>query len=140
MIDGLVIFILLTTFLWGNTKGNVSIGKDVFSISVVVILILLFKSMSLITIIDNKGIHLKLFPIMLKYKTIRFEDVMDVELISIKPLKDYGGYGIRISRKGTAYIMSSNKGIRIIRNEGSPVFIGSEKPEKLYDLVKSKVG
>ena len=62
-------------------------------------------------------------------------DITAVALHEFAPLKDFGGYGIRFNREMTAYYLRGNRGVKITRNRGKPVLIGSDRPEALYAVI-----
>jgi len=49
--------------------------------------------------------------------------------------RDYGGYGIRSSARGRAYIVSGNRGVRIQLADGSELLVGSAKSEALAEAI-----
>ena len=63
-------------------------------------------------------------------------DITGVELHEFAPLKDFGGYGIRINREMIAYYLRGNRGVKITRRKGKAVLIGSDRPEALYTILK----
>lgn len=63
-------------------------------------------------------------------------DITAVELHEFAPLKDFGGYGIRFNRKMTAYYLRGNRGVKITRERGRPVLIGSDRPEGLATVIQ----
>ena len=48
-----------------------------------------------------------------------------------RPLRDYGGWGIRYGRNGKAYNISGNKGLMIEFRNGKRLMLGSREPEVL---------
>ena len=66
-------------------------------------------------------------------------DITAVELREFAPLKDFGGYGIRINREMTAYYLRGNRGVKITQTRGRPVLIGSDRPEALYTVINAIV-
>ena len=46
-------------------------------------------------------------------RRIPVNDIKSLEVVKFDPVRDYGGYGIRITRHGTAYIASGNEGVRL---------------------------
>ena len=67
-------------------------------------------------------------------------DITAVALHEFAPLKDFGGYGIRINREMTAYYLRGNRGVKITRTRGRPVLIGSDRPEALYTVINGITG
>jgi hypothetical protein len=63
--------------------------------------------------------------------------IKSAKAISYDPERDYGGYGIRTTRRGTAYIAGGNRGVRLELAKSGTVLIGSERPEELVSAIKS---
>ena len=59
-------------------------------------------------------------------------DVRGVEVVTFRPIADYGFWGIRAGRDGTrALIARGNRGVRLELADGSVLLIGSQRPEAL---------
>ena len=70
-------------------------------------------------------------------REINFDEIKDIEIIKYKPLKDYGGWGIRYGRKGKAYTIDGNLGLSITLLNDKNILIGI-KNKKLYKSLKIK--
>ena len=68
-------------------------------------------------------------------RRIKLSDVQSAETIEFHPLRDYGGYGIRKGRFGTAYIADGTRGVRIKLASGT-VVVGSKRAEELALLLQ----
>ena len=62
-------------------------------------------------------------------------DVTSVELRDFAPLKDFGGYGIRQNRKMKAYYLRGRTGVLLTTRDGRHHLIGSDKPERLVEVI-----
>ena len=57
---------------------------------------------------------------------------MRLEVVSYRPLADYGGWGIRSGRDGERVLNArGNRGVRLDLADGSRLLIGSQRPEAL---------
>lgn len=63
--------------------------------------------------------------------TISLEKILSAEAVTYRPIRDYGGWGLRVGRKGLAYNVSGNRGVRLKMREGRDVLVGSKEPERL---------
>lgn len=55
-----------------------------------------------------------------------------IEVVSYRPLVDYGGWGIRAGRDGERVLNArGNRGVRIDLSDGTRLLIGSQRPEAL---------
>lgn len=75
-----------------------------------------------------------LFPLF--RKTIRLEQVQSAEDVTYRPLRDYGGWGIRFGAKGTAYTMSGSRGVKLRLGAGASILIGSHQADRLADAIQ----
>jgi hypothetical protein len=69
-------------------------------------------------------------------RRIPLGDIKSATAVSYDPTRDYGGYGIRTTRSGTAYIAAGNRGVRLELSKGGTVLVGSERPEELLSAIK----
>jgi hypothetical protein len=96
-------------------------------------LALLFYTLKLVTIVYPEGIHIRFFP--LSSRHIPFDNIISCKVRTYKPIREYGGWGIRFSRKGRAYNVSGDRGVQLELTKGTPVLIGSQKAEQLADAI-----
>jgi hypothetical protein len=95
----------------------------------------LFYSLKLITEVDSEGIHVRFFPLTRKH--IPFENISSCEARNYRPIQEYGGWGIRFSRKGRAYNVSGNRGVQLGLLQGMPLLIGSQKADDLASAINA---
>jgi hypothetical protein len=68
-------------------------------------------------------------------RCIPLGEIKSAKTVTYDPARDYGGYGIRTTRRGTAYIAGGNRGVRLELAKGGTVLIGSEHPEELVSAI-----
>ncbi len=94
--------------------------------------------MRLHTKINEKAINYKLFPLHFKWQTILWSEVEKSEIRTFKPIKEYGGWGIRNSfTSGKAYIINGNTGLQLYMHKGKNILIGTKEEEKLQSFLKT---
>lgn len=59
-------------------------------------------------------------------------EIREVESVVYRPLRDYGGWGIR-GIPVAALNARGNRGVRLVRSDGRKLLIGSQKPEELVE-------
>jgi hypothetical protein len=65
-------------------------------------------------------------------RVLPVDTVRSVEVVTYRPIADYGFWGIRSGRDGErALIARGNRGVRLELTDGSKLLIGSQKPELL---------
>lgn len=75
----------------------------------VIIPIVILKFTKLIVEVRKDGIYVKYVPFHFKYKRIFFSEIKDVENLIYRPIRGFGGWGIRFNFKGErAYTVDGN--------------------------------
>jgi len=94
--------------------------------------------MRLHTKINEKSINYRLFPLHFKWHTILWSDVEKAEIRTFKPIREYGGWGIRNSfSAGKAYIINGNIGLQLYMKNGKKILFGTKDGEKLQLFIKN---
>ncbi len=62
---------------------------------------------------------------------IPFSEIAHAEAVSYRPVRDYGGWGIKGIGRRRALNTRGNLGVLVTRADGSTVLIGSQKPREL---------
>jgi hypothetical protein len=71
-------------------------------------------------------------------RIVSIEDVRRIEIVTFRPIVEYGFWGIRSGRDGTrALIARGNRGVRLDLTDGSVLLIGSQRPEALASALES---
>jgi hypothetical protein len=66
-----------------------------------------------------------------RLRRVPLDRIKKVETISHDIARDYGGYGIRSTREGKAYVAGGGRGVRVTLTAGEKLVIGSEHPDEL---------
>ena len=124
----------------GQTWGNQPMSDTAIAIVGIVSIIFmggftyLFYVLKLIIEVRDDGLYIQFFPF--SRQLISFDNIKTCEVRTYRPIKEYGGWGIRYGKKGKAYNISGNKGVQLDFYKGKPLLIGSQKPEKLAQAIK----
>jgi hypothetical protein len=71
-------------------------------------------------------------------RVVAVSAVRRVEIVTYRPIADYGFWGIRAGRDGEkAYIARGNRGVRIELTDGSRYLVGSQRAEALATALDS---
>ncbi len=137
-----VLFAIFGIFLWaliqqvflGKPFGNHPVPDIILIITGIIpigfLLILSLGKMH--TIVTDEEIKVKINPFMFRWQHIRFSDILSYSSTTYFPIRDYGGWGIRLTLKGSrAYNVRNNKGVRIDLKNGRHIMIGSSRPDEL---------
>lgn len=68
-------------------------------------------------------------------RKVALNEVGKAEVVAYRPVEDYGGYGVRLTKRGRAYIASGNRGVRVSFAKGGSILIGSQCPEQLAHAI-----
>jgi hypothetical protein len=96
---------------------------------------LLFQKMKLLTEVKEDGVYINFVP--LSRQIMRFEDIVTCEVRTYRPLREYGGWGVRYGRAGKAYNVSGNRGVQLKLSSGKGLLIGSQRPEELAQAIQA---
>ena len=91
------------------------------------------------TEITDTGIKYRFFPFQIAFREISWEDVQSAEIRTYKPLKEYGGWGIRYGKNGRAINVNGNQGLQLVLKNGKRLLLGTGKADELSILLNHKV-
>jgi len=90
----------------------------------------LMASFKLHTRIDDDGVNYRMNPFHWKERTIPWEEIDQVNVRKYSPLREYGGWGIRVGLYGSAYNVKGNQEIQIVRKNGKRILLGTQKSDE----------
>lgn len=71
---------------------------------------------------------------------IPLENIETTEVVTYRPLRDFGGWGVRGTRKRRAWTASGNRAVKLTLTDGRQIWIGSETPERLDERIRAARG
>jgi hypothetical protein len=96
---------------------------------------LVIRSVRLIVEVGEGTISIRYFP--LSSRRIALGDVKTSEVRQFRPVRDYGGVGIKWAPgKGRAYIVEGNQGVWMELTSGERLLIGSQRPDELLGAIR----
>jgi hypothetical protein len=138
------VFIFLNYELYLDKKTNSIFMVFLLNLPLAIPILFIFIS-NLKTKIDEKAIHFQFYPFHIGFidfklkkmeKSISFDDIEKMEIVTYNPIFDYGGWGIRYGGMNTiAYNTMGNKGLLIYKKNKQKVLIGTQKPEILTKII-----
>lgn len=69
-------------------------------------------------------------------KSIALKQIGGAEAVTYRPIRDYGGWGVRYGGNGWAYSVSGNRGVQLKMKEGHDILLGSRQPERLAAAIQ----
>lgn len=108
-------------------------------ILILLLVLLLFLVTKLETRVQKEGIYVRFIPFLFKTRFIAWDELELSFVRKYSPLREYGGWGWRISGKGMAYNVNGNQGLQLVFKTKKALLIGTQKPQEL-DLVLKELG
>jgi len=107
----IAIFSLLPILLFAEEKESM----PALIIAGIVLLVVgwLLLSMKQVIRINPNGVYYKQSPFHRKFQIIPWATIQDWKVIKINAFSDFGGWGIRITRKKKGYIMEGEYGLEL---------------------------
>lgn len=120
--------ILLWQVLLGHGWGKYSISNRNVIGWTIFLWIVYFRLLTvrIVTDVNNHEIVVALKGLWRKFR-VPAADISSVDVITLDAERDYGGYGVRSIRTGTAYAAQSGEGVRIHLAKGSLLIVSSRK-------------
>ena len=128
-----VILLIFPILSFGNYDGA---GINFYYVLIGILIPSSFYFLQLRTEVNEQGFFYQFFPIHFSHHKISFEEIESVEAIDYKPIKDYGGWGIKFGFKSKSYTTSGNKGVMIKLKGGKNLLFGSQKNKELEKILK----
>ena len=100
----------------------------------------LFFFARLVTKVRDDGIYICFFPFHWAFRRIAFTEVKQSKVRTYRPIREFGGWGIRYGRTGKAYNVSGDRGVEIELSNGNRLLIGSQRAEELWRAIQTKIG
>ena len=137
------IYGMVQQLILGKPFGN-NPAPDVVLIIIVIIVGLgfpvFFYVMNLTIEVRTDGLYIRFFPLHVSFRKVEFTNIARYEVRTYRPIRDYGGWGIRWGRKGKAYNVSGNRGLQFELSDGKRLLLGSQKPEELAKALDFALG
>jgi len=110
----------------------------VAGIGVPIAITAMFLLLKLETLVRPDGLYVRYFPFHIHFKRFGPEDLSEYHARRYKPIREYGGWGIKCSlRNGKAYNVSGNWGVQLVLSNGKKLLIGSQKADELEAAIRS---
>lgn len=104
-------------------------------LTVMSLVIPVFRLLLLHTEIDDSGISYQFSPFHRSKKRIRWDEVKNCYTRKYQPILEYGGWGLRMGPKGSAYNVKGNFGVQIEFKNGEKLLIGTQNPERAQYII-----
>lgn len=113
-------------------QGEKNLAHLYWSIALLLIFGIFLAIFQLSIRINGEGIYYRLRPFHSREKNIPWDQVELLEIKTLQPLKDFWGYGYRVNRHSTGYIMRGKKALVVKRKGQSRNLVFTiQNPEKV---------
>ncbi len=85
------------------------------------------------TIVDHERVLIRFRP--LTTRSIPGSEIRSASVRSYRPMREFGGWGLRGFASNRAYTMNGNTGVQLVLTSGDQLMIGSERPEELATAI-----
>jgi hypothetical protein len=132
-LNGLFVFGVFTQIIAGGKFSNLS-ATDVVLLVVTAFMFLLnilFFNFRLETRIQTDGVYVRFFPFHGTFRHYSWDKIDKSYIRKYSPVREYGGWGIRVGSEGDAFNISGNQGLQLEFNDHKRLLIGTNKAEEL---------
>jgi hypothetical protein len=127
--------LLLAPFMMSLVPVIIQLASDKALVSgpvwlapvLVAMLPLLFHLLRLEVRLDAAGVHYRLVPFHLAWRHLPWADVSQAYVRSYDPLGEYGGWGLKGSRRNRALNMAGDEGIQLVLPDGRRLLLGTQR-------------
>lgn len=128
--------------VYGAGREPMSTAALVLTVGAVLLFPLLLSTLFLCLDVEVRADHLFIAfgPMHLVRKRIAYRDMESAEAITYSPLREFGGWGIRPTKRRTAWTIRGNKAVRITLGSGRQIYVGSRYAHRLAGRIAPRLG
>lgn len=125
--------------LWGDRplSDGALIATTIATTALMVAVDWLILASRLNTEVSDRGVFVRFYPFHRKPKEIELKELVSVEAVTYRPIRDYGGWGLRRGRTGWCYNVSGDRGVLLRYADGTTVMIGSQRSDQLCEAIRA---
>jgi hypothetical protein len=132
---GVVAFVSTMSQKPAKAPDPISLLACVLGVLLFVSVLVLMRVCNLCVEVRETGLFIRYFPFHLSFHRIQIEDVKSFQAVTYRPLREYGGWGIKYRRKSKAYSVSGDRGVKLEFQSGRSLLIGSQRAEELAEAL-----
>jgi hypothetical protein len=102
--------------------------------------VLALATARLLTEVREDGVYLRFVPFHRSFRRFEWPRIQSAEARTYRPIREYGGWGIRGRGRNRAYNVRGDRGVQLVLTDGSRVLIGSAKADQLAEAIRSARG
>ena len=122
---------------WGDRPMSDPALATVGGAAIVFVLLIaaLVCTSRLVTVVRGSGLFVRYVPFHFSPRRIALERVVGCQAVTYRPIRDYGGWGIRWASGGRAYNARGHRGVRLDFADGRYLLLGSQRPDELAEAI-----
>ncbi len=70
-------------------------------------------------------------------KSIAYDSIEGLEPVTYRPLREFGGWGVRGFGEKQAWTAQGNRALVLHRSDGSQIYVGADEPERLAERIRA---
>lgn len=86
--------------------------------------------------VRSDHLFISLGPVHLVRRRIRYADIESVRAVTYRPIREFGGWGIRWRGRRTAWTIRGNQAVAITLQSGREIYVGSRFPQRLAGRIE----
>jgi len=119
---------------WGDRPMS-DAGLSLLVVFLCAVIVWLYK-VRLVTEVRAEGVSTQ-FEWLWRPRLVPLATIHSYQVITYRPIADYGGWGLRYGFKGgMAYTSSGTRGVQLEFDDGERLLIGSQRPEELARAIE----
>ena len=115
--------------------GGIMVGAAILVLLVNALFLWLLLALCLQVAVNDRGVFMRLRPFQRRVRQVDAAGLRDVRVVNVRPLRDYGGYGLRGRRNGKAYLVRGEQGVRFDYENGFHLLLGTPRADALYAAI-----
>jgi hypothetical protein len=93
-------------------------------------------ALRLVTEVRDDGFYVRFVPFHTSFRRVPWTAIESVESVTYRPLREYGGWGIRLRPGALAYNVSGSRGVFLTRPDDRDLLVGSQRPDELATAIR----
>lgn len=73
-------------------------------------------------------------------KAIRYDEIVDLQSVTYRPLMEFGGWGVRFRGKKKAWSARGNQAVVLHLADDTMLYVGSDHPHRLEERIRTVAG
>jgi hypothetical protein len=73
-------------------------------------------------------------------KRVRYDDILDLQSVTYRPLMEFGGWGVRFRGKKRAWTARGNEAVVLHLADETRLYVGSDHPHRLEERIRTVAG